>query len=67
MRRLRYCVPHTLTRLHGLPLLSTIANADNSGSDSSSTFGVSSDSIRHPDDIRLMPASFVRQYFLLPN
>ncbi|PTP77849.1 hypothetical protein CWO06_07265 [Vibrio splendidus] len=30
----------TLIGLHGLPLLSTIAPADNSGSDSSSTFGV---------------------------
>ncbi|CAH6803314.1 hypothetical protein VCHA35O141_120012 [Vibrio chagasii] len=33
-------VLHTLIGLHGLPLLSTIAPADNSGSDSSSTFGV---------------------------
>ncbi|WP_164833044.1 hypothetical protein [Vibrio mytili] len=47
--------------------MSTIATADNSGSDSSSTFGVLSDSIRHPDDIRLMAASLVRQYLLLPN
>lgn len=31
---------HLLIGLHGLPLLSTIAPADNSGSDSSSTFGV---------------------------
>ncbi|WP_256902447.1 hypothetical protein, partial [Vibrio harveyi] len=62
-----YCVAHPLTGLHGLPLLSTIATADNSGSDSSSTFGVLPDSILHPDDIRLMPASFVRQYLLLPN
>ncbi|MEZ9231357.1 hypothetical protein AB4259_09765 [Vibrio amylolyticus] len=46
--------------------MSTIATADNSGSDSSSTFGVSSDSIRHPDDIRLMLASFVRQCLPLP-
>ncbi|MFA0497021.1 hypothetical protein [Vibrio sp. 10N.222.54.B11] len=47
--------------------MSTIAPADNSGSDSSSTFGVESESFRHLDDIRLMPASFVKQYFLLPN
>ncbi len=33
-------VVHPLIGLHGLPLLSTIAPADNSGSDSSSTFGV---------------------------
>ncbi len=33
-------VSSKLIGLHGLPLLSTIAPADNSGSDSSSTFGV---------------------------
>ncbi|WP_264877415.1 hypothetical protein [Vibrio agarivorans] len=47
--------------------MSTIATADNSGSDSSSAFGVSPDSIRHPDAIRLMLTSFFRQYLLLPN
>ncbi|HAS6049594.1 TPA: hypothetical protein I7138_16295 [Vibrio vulnificus] len=47
--------------------MSTIATADNSGSDSSSTFDVLSDSIRHPDDIRLIPTSFDKQYLLLPN